>query len=255
MIGYERQAAASDRGDKPLYRPREWKQEERLREKQLKKSAWFRPADSVAFFPATPGSELLGVIRKVLEEEGRRLNMSIRVVETGGISLKSELFKPELTAGDPCGKPDCLVDMVGRGAPGRGSCHHRAGALYQAVCTLCETDSVKAEYFGETGDSGYSRGLNHIAAIKNDQPKQSALAKHIREFHPNNLKDTAAYRVKVISNHRRPLQRQVTEGVKIHNSLADILINDKEEWVQPAVVRLQATQEPGGGRQGPRRGQ
>ena len=42
---------------------------------------------------------------------------------------------------------------------------------------------------------------------------------------------------------------QVTEGVKIHNSLADIIINDKEEWIQPAVVRLQATQEAGGGRQ------
>ena len=114
---------------------------------------------------------------------------------------------------------------------------------------------VKAEYFGETGDSGYSRGLNHFAAIKNDQPKQSALAKHLREFHPNNIRETTAYRVKVISNHRRPLQRQVSEGVKIHNSLADILINDKEEWVQPAVVRLQATQEPGGGRQRPGIGQ
>ena len=129
---------------------------------------------------------------------------------------------------------------------------HRAGALYQAVCTLCEKDSVTAKYFGETGDSGYSRGLNHVAAIRNDQPKQSALAKHLSEFHPNNLRDTSAYRAKVISNHIKPLTRQVTERVKIHNSLADILINDKEEWVQPAVVRLQATQEPGGGRQGHR---
>ena len=43
--------------------------------------------------------------------------------------------------------------------------------------------------------------------------------------------------------------RQVTEGVKIHNSVADIQINDKEEWVQPAVIRMQATQEAGGGRQ------
>ena len=42
------------------------------------------------------------------------------------------------------------------------------------------------------------------------------------------------------------------KGVKIHNSMADILINDKEEWVQPAVVRMQATQEAGGGRQRPR---
>ena len=63
------------------------------------------------------------------------------------------------------------------------------------------------------------------------------------------MRDTQAYRTKVISTHRKPLIRQVTEGVKIHNSLADIIINDKEEWVQPAVVRLQATQEAGGGRQ------
>ena len=50
VVGYERQVAASDRGKKPLYRPREWKQEERLKEKHLKKSAWFRPA----FFTSTP---------------------------------------------------------------------------------------------------------------------------------------------------------------------------------------------------------
>ena len=56
---------------------------------------------------------------------------------------------------------------------------------------------------------------------------QSALDKHLREFHPNNLKDTSANRAKVISNRKKPLTRQVTEGVKIHNSLADIFINDK----------------------------
>ena len=67
MVGYERQVEASDRGEKPLYRPREWKQEERQREKHLKKAAWFRPADSVAFFPATPGGELVTMVRKVLE--------------------------------------------------------------------------------------------------------------------------------------------------------------------------------------------
>ena len=42
--------------------------------------------------------------------------------------------------------------------------------------------------------------------------------------------------------------RQVTEGVKIHNSVADIQISDKDEWVQPAVIRMKATQETGGGR-------
>ena len=117
------------------------------------------------------------------------------------------------------------------------------------LCTkLCEADNIKAEYIGETGDSGYSRGLDHAAAIRNDQPKQSARAKHLREFHPDYLRKTDAYRVKVLSTYRKPLERQIMEGVKIHNSMADILINGKEEWIQPAVVRLQATQEPGGGR-------
>ena len=118
------------------------------------------------------------------------------------------------------------------------------------MCTLCEEEGTTAEYIGETGDSGYTRGLRHAAAIRNDQPKQSALAKHLREFHPNNLRDMNAFRSKVTSTHRKPLERQVTEGVRIHSSRADILINGKEEWIQPAVVRLQATREPGGGRQG-----
>ena len=119
---------ASDRGENPLYRPRDWKQEDRLRTKQLKKASWFRPADSVAFFPATPGGELVVMVRKVLEEEGRRLKLAIRAVETGGISLKRELFQPDLTVGEPCDKPDCLMDIV-RGGTGGGCSHHRAGAV------------------------------------------------------------------------------------------------------------------------------
>ena len=48
----------------------------------MKKAAWFRPADSVAFFPAKPGGELVTMVRKVLEEEGIRLKLNIRAVET-----------------------------------------------------------------------------------------------------------------------------------------------------------------------------
>ena len=45
-----------------------------------------------------------------------------------------------------------------------------------------------------------------------------------------------AYRSKVVRNFKAALERQITEGMMIHNSTADILINDKEELVQPAVV-------------------
>ena len=49
-------------GIEPLYRPREWKKEERIRDKRKKKREWFRGKDkskeAVIFLPATPGSEL-----------------------------------------------------------------------------------------------------------------------------------------------------------------------------------------------------
>ena len=122
-------------------------------------------------------------------------------------------------------------------------CHHKAGAIYQATCVLCERLRLTAEYIGESGDSGYTRGLQHLEAIRNQQTKKSALAKHLREYHPENNGNCEAFKTKILGTFRKPLERQITEGVKIHNSRADILINDKEEWVQPAVVRMQATQE------------
>ena len=60
-------------------------------------------------------------------------------------------------------------------------------------------------------------------------------------------------KTKVFRTFRSQLEMWITEGFMIHNSSADILINDKEEWIQPAVIRLQATQDCGGGRQGNRR--
>ena len=44
-------------GIEPLYRPREWKKEERIRDKRKKKREWFRGKDkskeAVIFLPAT----------------------------------------------------------------------------------------------------------------------------------------------------------------------------------------------------------
>ena len=56
---------ACNRGDKPLYREREWKKQERRRKKKLKAS-WYRPADVVLFLPCTPDSELATRARKVV---------------------------------------------------------------------------------------------------------------------------------------------------------------------------------------------
>ena len=64
VIGYQRLAAACERGERPLCRLRVWQQETRRRMKKLKKAAWHRPADSVLFVPATPNAELAGVSKR-----------------------------------------------------------------------------------------------------------------------------------------------------------------------------------------------
>ena len=66
VAGFERQVEASRSGEKPLFRPRGWRREERRRRKMVRKVAWYRPADCVGFFPSTPGGELNKQIGKVL---------------------------------------------------------------------------------------------------------------------------------------------------------------------------------------------
>ena len=87
LTGYRNQVAASHKGEKPLYREREWKKQERRRSKKLKAS-WYRPADVILFLPCTPDSELATRARKVVEEECRRLNITARVGERRGNTLR-----------------------------------------------------------------------------------------------------------------------------------------------------------------------
>ena len=118
VVGYERQLEASRSGEKPLFRPRSWQQEERRRRKMVKKTSWYRPADCVGFSPPTPGGELTQEINQVLKEEGRRINMNLRAIETGGISLSKMLVHPDLKRGEPCGRPGCVLDHTSGGAGG-----------------------------------------------------------------------------------------------------------------------------------------
>ena len=123
-----RQLEGSRSGQKPLFRPRGWQQEERRRRKMVRKTAWYRPADCVGFYPPTPGGELNHQINQVLEEEGKRINMKLRAIETGGLSLGKMLVHPDLKRGEPCGRPGCVLDR------GAGGPHNVPSSLYRGVC-------------------------------------------------------------------------------------------------------------------------
>ena len=87
VVGCERIVERDAKGQTPLYRPRLWNKEERRKKKLMKKVAWYRPQDTVIFVTTTPNGELAMRVRKVVQE-GRRVNIKVRVVETAETSFR-----------------------------------------------------------------------------------------------------------------------------------------------------------------------
>ena len=128
VTGFERILDKVDKGERPLHRPRTWNAEARRQKKLISKGAWYRPTDTAFFAPATPGGELAKQLQMVMEEEGKRLNLKIKTVETGGISLKRKLTGKDLCAGEPCGQPNCMFCLSEEGG---GGSHSRANCTYR----------------------------------------------------------------------------------------------------------------------------
>ena len=241
--GYEGQVAAAERGEKPLYRPRGWQEATRRKKKVLSKASWYRPADFVLFVPATPGGKLASACREVLEEEGGRLQMKGKVVERGGVPLSRQLVQTDLAAGNPCSAPKCLPCTNGK-KPGRGGLkHHRAGALYRGICKICGEDNVLSEYWGESGDSAYGRGLDHQEDVEKKR-LTNAFAKHLNIHHPEREGDISAFEFNLVQNFVKPAPRQTAELVFIHNSEAEHLLNSRVDFEQPTIERVVTTREP-----------
>ena len=210
----------------------------------MKRAAWFRPADAVLFLPATPDSLLADKTREVVNQEGKRLGLNVKVVERAGISLKQQLVKTDLGMGDPCPQGDCVICLTN---PGEGGSlhHHRSGCLYEGACMICPEErgeDFTAVYFGESGDSGYVRaGMHRTSIVRKDTG--NAFAKHLAEEHPERQGDVAAFKFTVLKTFRKSLYRQVAEAVKIYGSQATIVLNSKAEWHQPSIDRVVVTRD------------
>ena len=237
--GYEKQVVASEAGEVPLFRPREWQSDARKRKKLLQKVAWYRPSDTVLRVPYTPNSELATRVREVVQEEGARLDMKVKVQEEAGVSLKRSVVRSDLGAGELCPQGDCPLCLSGDGRGG-GLHHHRSGAVYKGECKLC--GDLVSRYWGESGDSGYCRTLQHLKAIENKE-ENNAFAKHLEIHHPDQEGNKGAFKFSLLGVFCQPLVRGVTESVCIHTNDADISMNSKAEWLQPMVARVVVTRD------------
>ena len=114
LNAWENQIEQDRNGQRPLYRPREWRKEERTKKKELKKSGWFKKLggktnDFSLFCAASPGGKLASLWRKELEEMRKGSGGLVRgyVAEKSGIPLSALLFNNQPGEKDTCGKVDC----------------------------------------------------------------------------------------------------------------------------------------------------
>ena len=237
ILGYNRQCERADEGITPLHRSRDYKREERGKKKLLAKTTWYWPRDAVGFFPVTPGAELATSLQMIVSEETTRLGLSAKVVETCGVSLRSLLVRSDLT-GCPIPESECLYCQHGAA----GGSHTRGGVVYKGICLVCKDTEITATYHGESGFSAAKRGEEHRRDIEK-RNVSNAFAKHLQVHHPDREGDPSAFEFKVIRNFKKPLDRQVYEGVRINKDSSEILMNSKSEYHQPAETRVTTTRE------------
>ena len=112
---------------------------------------------------------------------------------------------------------------------GKADCREkRAG--YRLTSLECPEDGRVTNYEGETGRNVFSRGLEHGLT-------SSVLWKHCMIQHSRRQ---VSFRMDVLKTFKLPLERQNFEGVRVKCSEADILMNSKNEFHQPSIVRVVA---------------
>ena len=103
-------------------------------------------------------------------------------------------------------------------------------------CVNCERKGLDASMFGETGRTAKVRCSEHRRDYRKKKPS-SNLWEHVTDLHQDETEDVE-FGYEVLSQHPgNPLTRQLEEAFKISNYVGNSL-NDKDEWVRPAHIRI-----------------
>ena len=223
-------------GERPLYRRKQWKQNERTKEKRKRKENWYKQKTknkekefmSVLFVQPTEGS----VLKKTYEEVIERSMCNVKVVERAGTSVKNQLQRSYPFNQEKC-SDKCFVCVSG----GKGNCR-KSNVNYEIECIR---DGCEYVYLGETSRNAYCRGLEHLKGIEKKE-NESVLYEHIKECHNSEFAEPPChqYRMNVTQCHETTLDRLVTEAVKINLAKRPTL-NRKKGFRTNHVLRLRTS--------------
>ena len=208
-----------------MYRKKEWKRNERRKEKRDKQRNWYKRGgyDTVVFVPCTPGS----ILKQSYENAIKTTNIKMKVIEKRGQTLKDKLVNINKMKDKQCKDiENCLVCKTGN----TGKCRTE-NITYKLTCNQC-----KDIYIGETCRNAYVRGKEHASQFRK-KDKDSVMYRHHEQKHNNN--ETPTFTMTVTGTYRSALDRQISEAVKINRQPKHKLINNKTEFRQNKIMRTQ----------------
>ena len=190
--------------------------------------------------------------------------MRLLVREMPGRMIKDKVSNvTRLGRPDHCGRVGCLPCASSSPTPGsKGACWTK-GPVYKVTCSTCREDGRVANYIGESGFSCYSRGANHKAGFRQEDPR-SALWSHAVEHH-GRMKGEASkidmdnmFKMKLVDSHRSSSKRLISEAIRIESEVKQrdasnskgssainnrIVMNSFRQWNQPGLIRSRASKE------------
>ena len=217
-------------GLRPMYREKNFQRIERKKQKSAKKHNWSTKGGYIApiMVPSTPNGELAKALRGVVEQE-QQGSLKFKIVETGGITIKSRVQKSNPYGTLGCDDRSCVPCKDGKG--GGGDCR-KTNVQYRMDCKLCPENNPTV-YIGETSRNLFTRAGEHLQGYRAKR-LGNFITEHQRCAHNG---ATADFSAKVTNTFRDCMTRLVSEAVSIRRSEVEVL-NSKSEWHQPALFSV-----------------
>ena len=113
---YEQMRKEDAEGTRPMYREKGYQRVERKKKKEAKKYNWSSKGGYIApiMVLPTPNGELAEILRGVVEQE-KQSGLKFKIMETGGVTIKSRLLKLNPFSTPGCADTSCVPCKGGRG--------------------------------------------------------------------------------------------------------------------------------------------
>ena len=200
---YANLKSKAEKGIRPFFRSNSYEKEKRMKEKKDKRDNWYKSKNdsesmykTVMYVEATPGDELLKMLRETEEKFKISDNHRIKFISKSGMKLGQMLqrkdpflkvcdCKPSINAFEKTGKIiDCKKNNV----------------HYEAACRKCNENGIVRKYDGETARNIHTRSKEHYDNLKNKSEK-SWMLRHVLNEHKE---DSESLIGKLLENLQNP---------------------------------------------------